>query len=190
MAVDFKNFNAIVENCNTCPLGQAVKLLWRTESETNNAGFEVELSRDGIHFSSIGFVPSLSSNSVSSLSYDFDVLSIAQGGTYYFRLKILAKDGSLPTFSDINSVYLVDHSAIPVLLQNPCYANASFGISNLFVGDKVSIYCYNGTLLQEYSIDLDAIDPLSFFAPAQPGLFIVKVARLDAIYSFKLSVIK
>ena len=73
----------------------AVNLLdWTTVSETNNTGFELERSADGIRFSKLAFVASKApnGNSTRSITYNFtDVAPLAANGWY--RLKQIDKDG-------------------------------------------------------------------------------------------------
>jgi hypothetical protein len=74
------------------------QLNWSTSSETNNAGFEIESSLDGINFNKIGFVASKGTNSNQNLNYTFQD-KLAQYGTTYYRLKQLDLDGKF-SYSD------------------------------------------------------------------------------------------
>ncbi|MCC7246436.1 MAG: T9SS type A sorting domain-containing protein [Saprospiraceae bacterium] len=65
-------------------------LTWTTASETNNAGFDIEASQDGIRFNKIGFVKGHgTTNEVTR--YSFTDERAASGLTYY-RLKQLDVD--------------------------------------------------------------------------------------------------
>jgi hypothetical protein len=65
-AVNFLNFSGYKQ-------GSVNILKWATVTETNNLGFEVQRSNDGINFTVIGFVNSLATNGNSNaeLSYTF-----------------------------------------------------------------------------------------------------------------------
>lgn len=66
----------------------ANRLNWTTAGESNNSGFEVQRSQDGINFSPIGFVPTqaMGGNSTSQLQYSFYDNAVS-GNTYFYRLR-------------------------------------------------------------------------------------------------------
>lgn len=70
--------------------GRIVTLRWRTETETNNAGFEVQPSPDGKEFSTSAFVPG---HGTSILPREYEHRETIDGATYY-RLKQVDFDGS------------------------------------------------------------------------------------------------
>jgi len=66
-------------------------LKWATASESNNAGFDIEASQDGVRFEKIGFVKGNgTTNGVKT--YSFTDEKVASGLTYY-RLKQVDIDG-------------------------------------------------------------------------------------------------
>jgi trimeric autotransporter adhesin len=85
--------------------GSVNKLFWNTSTETNNKGFELERSSDGISFTKITFVASKANggNSTSALSYIYDDVRPMSGANYY-RLKQIDNDGK---FSYSNVVLLI-----------------------------------------------------------------------------------
>jgi len=77
-----------------------VELIWRTESETNNAGFEIERrAEDEDHFTSIGFVKGAGTTSEPQ-EYSFYDQDVRAGFTYYYRIKQIDLDGKV-TYSGI-----------------------------------------------------------------------------------------
>jgi hypothetical protein len=74
--------------------GAINKLYWSTSTETNNKGFELERSTDGINYTKLTFVATKANggNSSSQLSYSFDDLKPLPGTSYY-RLKQIDNDG-------------------------------------------------------------------------------------------------
>jgi hypothetical protein len=74
--------------------GNKIILTWTTVSETNNKGFEVHSSTDGIHFQSIAFIHSVApgGNANSALTYRYEDLS-ASNETKYYRLEQIDWDG-------------------------------------------------------------------------------------------------
>jgi hypothetical protein len=113
--------------------GSRNQLRWVTASETNNSGFEVQRSSDGINYSSLGFVNSLAigGNSQSQLKYSF-IDANPTGLKQYYRLKqmdidgrstlsnILLIQGDKPTAFEIASVYPnPSRGQVTVLLNAP-----------------------------------------------------------------------
>ncbi len=95
LPVSLSSFTAsLVKNQN--------QLNWSTSSETNNAGFEIESSLDGINYNKIGFVASKAPNSNQNLNYTFQD-KLAQHGTTYYRLKQVDLDGKF-SYSDIRFI--------------------------------------------------------------------------------------
>lgn len=70
----------------------SVVLNWRTATELNNSGFEVERSEDNFSFTGIGFVPG-HGTTTETKSYGFTDQSVTSG-THYYRLKQIDYDGS------------------------------------------------------------------------------------------------
>jgi photosystem II stability/assembly factor-like uncharacterized protein len=77
--------------------GDKVLLKWKTASEINNYGFDVERSNDGNEFVKVGFVQG-SGNSNSPKQYQFTDTYV--NGFLKYRLKQIDNDGS-STYSDI-----------------------------------------------------------------------------------------
>ncbi|MCF8254649.1 MAG: PKD domain-containing protein [Bacteroidia bacterium] len=70
----------------------AVKLNWRTASEQNNKGFEVEKSKDGFLFESLGFVAGKGNSTITN-DYEFKDEQ-ANGKLLYYRLKQVDFNGN------------------------------------------------------------------------------------------------
>ncbi len=94
-----------------------VLLEWRTESETNNFGFEIQRSDNGDEFVKIGFVPGNGTTSQPQryIYLDLDVSS----GTFSYRLKQIDMDGSFHVSAKRTvTLSLPDH-----FLLKECYPN-------------------------------------------------------------------
>ena len=98
-------------------------LQWRTATEQNNRGFELQKSANGIEFSSIGFVATKANggNSTGQLSYQYtDKKPLSAGG--YYRLKQVDFDGK---FSYSKIVFIkgegVTQLSIASLYPNPTH---------------------------------------------------------------------
>lgn len=96
----------------------ASHMSWTTYYESNNRGFEIERSNDGIVFSKIGFVVSKAANGASVQQYSFVDARPASGSNFY-RLKQVDLDGR-SSFSNIVSIIYEKpdratiHSVFPV----------------------------------------------------------------------------
>jgi hypothetical protein len=107
LPVELLSFEGRVVQCS-------VELQWFTVSEIQNMGFAIERSDDGLHFSSIGFVPGVGT-SVEKQSYNFFDKTPFSPINYY-RLRQINEDGSFE-FSKIIAVSF--ESDALVLFPNP-----------------------------------------------------------------------
>jgi hypothetical protein len=95
LPVDLISFSAKLVN-------KDVLLTWATASESNNKGFDVERSEDGVNFEWIAFVKG-ANNSSKLQSYALENVEAffnTQGNTLYYRLKQVDNDGSF-TFTNV-----------------------------------------------------------------------------------------
>jgi photosystem II stability/assembly factor-like uncharacterized protein len=92
----------------------SVQISWKTATETNNFGFEIQRSETNTdNWVKTGFVNG-AGNSNSSKQYSF-VDKVSQDGKYYYRLKQIDKDGK---FTYSNQVEVTVMPAIFALEQN------------------------------------------------------------------------
>lgn len=73
--------------------GADAVLNWTTASETNNQGFEVQVSTDGTNFSKLGFLASNTPNSSTPHAYQYRDVTLGKQGVRYYRLRQLDLDG-------------------------------------------------------------------------------------------------
>ena len=119
-----------------------VHLSWRTESETNNRGFGIERSIDGLHFNEIGWVDG-AGNSTATKDYSAIDSEPMKGRTYY-RLRQVDEDGQsvnsqIVTIESEAELSLVSLFPSPVAvggimevtIQNEKQQIVSFSVSNL-----------------------------------------------------------
>ena len=118
--------------------GNIVKLNWKTTAETNNRGFDIERSTDGITFGKIGFVSALNGSVVNN--YNFDDVQIIKGNRYYYRLKQIDND-SRSSYSPVVNITYLDKEQFTwypnpvknklVIQNNGVAKNASVSITDL-----------------------------------------------------------
>lgn len=95
--------------------GNKVELRWRTETEVNNYGFDIERTSEDSDWSAIGFVEG-NGNTNSPKYYEYLDAAITNAGTYNYRLKQLDNDGMFE-YSDVVTV-TVDVPVLFSLSQN------------------------------------------------------------------------
>ncbi len=101
-------------------MGEQVVLDWRTASELNNEGFQVERSQDGKHWETIGFVTGRGTTELMN-NYSFTDDAPTKGNNYY-RLKQMDFDGAYE-YSDIQTVFMETEFASIRLFPNPVSNN-------------------------------------------------------------------
>lgn len=125
--------------------GSVNKLVWSTASESNNRGFEVQRSVDGINYSTIGFVNSLAVNGNSSDVLNYSFIDNAVTGTkQYYRLRQVDNDnrsrfstivlikGETPLITSIDGLFPNPaNTMINVLVAAPAKEKVTLVISDL-----------------------------------------------------------
>ncbi|MFN8308372.1 MAG: YDG domain-containing protein [Chitinophagales bacterium] len=108
-----------------------ILLDWKTATEIDNAGFDIERSRDGFNFSKIGFVQG-SGNSSTVKQYRFEDRDLGNGGRFYYRLKQIDIDGHFE-YSHIASAAVNSETATTVsLFPNPAHQQLQV---NIYIGE-------------------------------------------------------
>ena len=80
----------------------AIELDWATAIETNTSHFEIQRSEDGISYQRIGDV-SAQGNTIKTSFYQFEDRNIESLKEYYYRLKMIDRDGSF-TYSPVRTI--------------------------------------------------------------------------------------
>nr|WP_233168973.1 T9SS type A sorting domain-containing protein [Hymenobacter sp. BT523] len=74
-------------------IGNDAQVAWETANETNNKGFEVQVSTNGSDFRTLGFVAAAATNSSAAKSYTFLDVEKNKTGDRYYRLRQIDVDG-------------------------------------------------------------------------------------------------
>ncbi len=155
-------------------------LRWTTATESNNNGFEVQRSTDGIHYSAIGYVQSVATggNSSSNLSYLFTDNSFT-GTVQYYRLRQVDNDNT----SHISSVVVI-RDVNPIALSiTELYPNPASSFINVVISaptsDKVTAIITDvlgNTILQKQLAVEKGNNVVSFnIAQLASGTYFVKL---------------
>lgn len=120
---------------------KTVSLVWKTSFESNNRGFDVQRSQDGVHYNSIGFVPSLaaSSGGNSSLELDYAYVdnTLLTAGTYYYRL-IQQDNNNKQTISRTVNIEVNGLASTIKVYPNP--TSGKFWVVGLKAGSRIEVF--------------------------------------------------
>lgn len=130
--------------------GNTNLLSWTTETESNNLGFTIERSVDGVNFKKTGWVDGAGSTQTEQ-TYTYRDTAPLNGKNYY-RLTMQDYDGTL-SFSEIIVLQRVVRSGFEVLsLSNPiantlqvAITNEESGRMDFFIHDITGKKVYQGT---------------------------------------------
>ncbi|MCP2043061.1 T9SS type A sorting domain-containing protein [Pontibacter sp. HSC-36F09] len=111
-----------------------VQLSWKTASERDNKGFEVEVSADGKNFRKVAFVESKVGTTSLTQTYSF-LDTRAAAGTNYYRLKQVDFDGAFE-YSKIVAVNMTQASSSAVY---PTLATSDITVSLTSSHEQVTI---------------------------------------------------
>jgi hypothetical protein len=172
---------------------QATSLNWETENEQNFDHFEVERSAAGADYKAIGFKPAAVDNS-NRQSYQYsDNLSLVDGNIFYYRLKIVDRDGQ---FKYSNIIMIRKESkAINGVVLNPSpvvnglatvrFTSAGTDAVSFNVIDmtgKVVLQQQNKVYEGNNSISINNLDRL------QPGVYLLRMTNSDDMVTTKFNI--
>jgi len=174
--------------------GNNVELRWRTETEVNNYGFNIEKSVDNTDWLTIGFVEG-HGNSNSPKQYNFNDTNVGQSGEYYYRLKQIDNDGTFEYSNVITvNVGVPDKFFLSQNYPNPFNPETRIDYT-LPEQQNVSLKVYNtlGALVQEllnevkpagsYSVTFDASNLPS-------GIYIYRIQTESSAVNKKMTFLK
>ncbi len=155
-------------NFEASPGKDAINLRWQTAKEENFSGFELERSLDGLKFERVTFLAGRGNQK--GAFYQFDDRSVSKGVNYYYRLKMLDKDGKYE-YSGIRSAIIPTSNINVVIYPNPSNGNVNLD----FVLEEsaptiIDVYDMNGrnVLRREFDahkdrnmVSLDLLDQTS-----------------------------
>lgn len=137
LPVELIFFGAAIKN-NT------VELSWKTASEINNAGWEIERSVTGITWQKISFVAGKeSSNIITSYTYN-DNNNINQSQVFFYRLKQMDKDGNFKYSKTIAVRFASTPGHELMIYPNPSNNNTTAKLA-LREDSKVQLLIYSAS---------------------------------------------
>jgi len=131
--------------------GKTNVLKWTTASEKDNEGFEIERSRDGYQFETIGFVAG-NLNSSTLQYYQFIDENLVEN-RYYYRLKAIDKFGN----SDFSEIRTVSTKLENKLVIQPSLVTDWLEVSsNSSSNGKIILNDINGATISQIDVESDA----------------------------------
>lgn len=174
---------------------QASTLNWITENELNFEHFEIERSSTGAEYATIGLKSSTSANS-SRQNYQYaDDLSSVAGNAFYYRLKMVDKDGQFK-YSNVIMIRKESKSINGIALNpNPvvngmatirftAFASDLVSFKVIDMGGKVVLQQQNKVYDGNNSISLNNLDRL------HPGVYLLQMANGQEMTTVKFSIVK
>lgn len=177
LPVTLLDFDGYLQNSN-------VILKWRTASEINNKGFQVQKSTDGQTFGDIGFVHGKGTSSVVN-NYTYDDPKLTSGSNYY-RLKQVDLDEKY-TYS---AVIKIDYSKFAWSVENPVTDNSWIQLQlDKTANVSLQVITVNGNIIQ--TINKGIIEKGTYSIPLNlakkvPGVYVVKLLVDDKKYFKKI----
>ncbi len=157
----------------------SVRLNWVTQQELNNAFFEIEASKDGKNFSSIGRV-SANGNSNLITRYDFTDYSFFRQGNNYYRLKQVDKDGNF-WYSSIVLIKLTgDKKPVIIIYPNPVASSVNISLSQHIHKDwLINLYSVSGQMILRKEVPGTQNQTVLNIASVPAGIYQVVISEQD-----------
>lgn len=165
-----------------------VALRWLTSLETNNAGFEIERSGDGIHFTVIGAVEA-GKDGHSIQGYNFTDRSPING-TNYYRIRQNDFDGKA-SYSALRTVYFNSGIFSSVAWPNPSSGNLTLNVMNAS-GPSLDVRVYNvaGEIVyQQFMEDVSNVTNVNI-AIEETGIYMMLVSTENERSTHRIVVVK
>jgi len=162
-----------------------VTLSWTTQQEINFSHFELERSTDAVNFATITTVNA--KGNANGSNYGYDDFPNQQRSKYYYRLKLVDKDGSFTYSNVLTEIFnskntftvhptLVNHEPVKIQLSKPS-ENATIRLVNLSGQQLRSWDLNNGVTFHTIQIaDLSAGTYLLQFIDAS-GMETTKIVK-------------
>lgn len=157
-------------------------LTWSTASETNNKGFEVERSVDGLQWENIAFVESKSENGNSVAPLDYAYIDAPFNGDVFYRLKQVDFSGEIA----YSKIVQVSRNLPDGLKVYPNPASEEVYIEGLEKSERVNIYTSNGSLVRSIPVKKVQQLKVSLSELAKGVYWIEIIGKNQSVNSFKL----
>ena len=149
-----------------------VALTWNTETEINNAGFEVERKTANGQYEKVGFVASKApGGNGSGFNYSFEDAALNAKGVVYYRLRQLDLDGKA-TYSEIRAVRMANGALTLTVYPNPSRGNTNIALPAGAGSMDISLENFSGGLVQRWMGVMNSNLQLNNL---RPGVYVLRV---------------
>ncbi|MBC5776024.1 T9SS type A sorting domain-containing protein [Pontibacter sp. KCTC 32443] len=167
---------------------RVITLQWKTASEQDNKGFEVQVSADGYTYNTIGFVPSKSPDSKVAQGYSFTHNNPISNRINYYRLKQLDYSGEV-SYSRTNMVDAASATFTFQVSPNPFKDYVLFASDATTV--QVTMTDLNGKPVLSQNLSVQDITAEGYFKLntgnlATSGLYFLTIQTPEQVYRTKL----
>jgi hypothetical protein len=151
------------------------QLSWTTAQERNVEGFDLQISKNGTTWETIGFV---AAKNVNDAKYDYTDFNVHQGNqseSFYYRLKIKDLDGSFE-FSSINKIVFTGQLTSVQLYPNPAENVLNLQCSEAINEDVIlHLYDLTGKLILNHKFYIATNYALSLPQSLAKGEYVLKI---------------
>ncbi len=121
--------------------GRGVELAWKTATEVNNAGFEIQRSEVGGQWSKVGFVEG---NGTTNAPKSYSFVDASAKGTVSYRLKQIDRDGQFEYSSVVNATVAMTAADYELSQNFPNPFNPNTNITfAMKTSENVNVTVYN-----------------------------------------------
>ncbi len=159
--------------------GKNVDLFWTTKTESNNKGFYVQRSADGINFSDLGFVATKTNSGNSSIELNYVFTDAAPLQQNYFRLKQVDKDDRFVYSKVLNIKFAESNFVLQKIYPNPAAEKLNVSVTcSIQANISYNIFNSEGKLIQAKAITLNPGDNIITIntSSLSNGSYVLKMA--------------
>ncbi len=173
LPVNLTSFNAGIQN-------KRVVLNWKTATEYNNKGFDIQRSQDGLNWNAIGFVNGGVNTSIEK-TYQFTDVNPLSGKAIY-RLRQVNLDGNF-TYSSIASVQFLKSDFYSLTGTS---GNNRYQINLAATSQKVELSLLDAggkkLMVKQATLGIETIDLGKYAA----GIYILQIRKGNELFTEKL----
>ena len=133
-----------------------INVIWTTDEEINNAGFELQRSADGLNFQKISWIAGTKSTTkVQGQKYTYNDFDVEYDKVYYYRVKQIDFDGNY-MYSNVASAKISTQTDFDALIYpNPAQTDLYLDITST-TDQNVTLKVYDviGKLLYSTSVEV------------------------------------
>jgi Secretion system C-terminal sorting domain len=177
LATTISNFSAFKQQNST------VLLEWVARNDQYNANYEIQYSKDGSEYSTVGNIASTPTTSVQVTAYQYQYpLAPADQGELYFRIKRTDANGNI-VYSMIKEVDLQTTGSIGIqTFPNPVISSVTVQFNENQTGEFMfELVSLTGQVMQQNQVNMSATNVASLNLNSRPakGVYLLRAQDLS-----------